>query len=85
MKKRILSLCMAAVLALSCILPASAAETQSGLTVRSVTPADLSQTMGNTTQQMTAQPQDPMKWWIFWWSWTMSPLPPCWSRTARPT
>ena len=29
------------------------------LTVRSVTPADLSQTMGNTTQQMTAQPQDP--------------------------
>ena len=59
MKKRILSLCMAAVLALSCILPASAAETQSGLTVRSVTPADLSQTMGNTTQQMTAQPQDP--------------------------
>lgn len=49
----------AAVLALSCILPASAAETQSGLTVRSVTPADLSQTMGNTTQQMTAQPQDP--------------------------
>lgn len=59
MKKRILSLYMAAVLALSCILPASAAETQSGLTVRSVTPADLSQTMGNTTQQMTAQPQDP--------------------------
>ena len=59
MKKRILSLCMAAVLALSCILPAWAAETQSGLTVRSVTPADLSQTMGNTTQQMTAQPQDP--------------------------
>ena len=59
MKKRILSLCMAAVLALSCILPASAAETQSGLTVRSVTPADLSQTMGNTTQQMTTQPQDP--------------------------
>lgn len=59
MKKRILSLCMAAVLALSCILPASAAETQSGLTVRSVTPADLSQTMGNTTQQMTAQPQNP--------------------------
>ena len=49
----------AAVLALSCILPASAAETQSGLTVRSVTPANLSQTMGNTTQQMTAQPQDP--------------------------
>lgn len=49
----------AAVLALSCILPASAAETQSGLTVRSVTPADLSQTMGNTTQQMTAQPQNP--------------------------
>ena len=49
----------AAVLALSCIPPASAAETQSGLTVRSVTPADLSQTMGNTTQQMTAQPQDP--------------------------
>ena len=31
------------------------------LTVRSVTPADLSQTMGNTTQQMTAQPQDPNK------------------------
>ena len=59
MKKRILSLCMAAVLALSCILPAWAAETQSGLTVRSVPPADLSQTMGNTTQQMTAQPQDP--------------------------
>ena len=59
MKKRILSLYMAAVLALSCILPAWAAETQSGLTVRSVTPADLSQTMGNTTQQMTAQPQDP--------------------------
>ena len=59
MKKRILSLYMAAVLALSCILPASAAETQSGLTVRSVTPADLSQTMGNTTQQMTAQPQNP--------------------------
>lgn len=59
MKKRILSLCMAAVLALSCILPAWAAETQSGLTVRSVTPADLSQTMGNTTQQMTAQPQNP--------------------------
>lgn len=29
MKKRILSLCMAAVLALSCILPAWAAETQS--------------------------------------------------------
>lgn len=29
------------------------------LTVRSVTPADLFQTMGNTTQQMTAQPQDP--------------------------
>lgn len=29
------------------------------LTLRSVTPADLSQTMGNTTQQMTAQPQDP--------------------------
>ena len=29
MKKRILSLCMAAVLALACILPASAAETQS--------------------------------------------------------
>lgn len=29
------------------------------LTVRSVTPAGLSQTMGNTTQQMTAQPQDP--------------------------
>ena len=29
------------------------------LTVRSVTPADLSQTLGNTTQQMTAQPQDP--------------------------
>ena len=58
-KKRILSLCMAAVLALSCILPAWAAETQSGLTVRSVTPADLSQTMGNTTQQMTAQPQNP--------------------------
>lgn len=49
----------AAVLALSCIPPAWAAETQSGLTVRSVTPADLSQTMGNTTQQMTAQPQDP--------------------------
>ena len=59
MKKRILSLCMAAALALSCILPASAAETQSGLTFRSVTPADLSQTMGNTTQQMTAQPQNP--------------------------
>lgn len=49
----------AAVLALSCILPAWAAETQSGLTVRSVPPADLSQTMGNTTHQMTAQPQDP--------------------------
>ena len=59
MKKRILSLCMAAVLALSCIVPAWAAETQSGLTVRSVTPTDLSQTMGNTTQQMTAQPQNP--------------------------
>lgn len=29
MKKRILPLCMASVLALSCILPASAAETQS--------------------------------------------------------
>ncbi len=51
MKKRILSLCMAAALALSCILPASAAETQSGLTFRSVTPADLSQTMGNTTSR----------------------------------
>ena len=59
MKKRILSLYMAAVLALSCILPAWAAETQSGLTVRSVYPANLSQTMGNTTQQMTAQPQNP--------------------------
>lgn len=59
MKKRILSLCMAA-RAGAVMYPARlGGRNAKRLTVRSVTPADLSQTMGNTTQQMTAQPQDP--------------------------